>query len=114
MSTKELENTNDGLVRGLYKDKTGKRVYEGMDVYYLLTKMSEGDKGIILTDKAYKVVFKDCNRETIAELTVKDIEKAHKDKQPVIIAYGTADEKQEAVVPFVFSGANEGEHTLAM
>lgn len=112
MSTKELENTNDGLVRGLYKDKTGKRVYEGMDVYYLLTKMSEGDKGIILTDKAYKVVFKDCNRETIAELTVKDIEKAHKDKQPVIIAYGTADEKQESVVPFVFSGANEGEHTL--
>lgn len=111
LSTKELENQNDGLVRGVYKDKTGRHAFEGMDVYYLLNKMSEGDSGIVLTDTAYKVVFKNANRETVAELTLKDIEKAHKDKQPVMIAYGMGSEDCKTVAPFVFSGANPGEHT---
>ena len=112
LSTKELENRNDGLVRGIYKDKAGKFIYEGMDVYYLLTGMREGDNGIIMTDSSYKVVFKDCNRETIAELTFDEIQKAHDENQPVLIAYGIGAQGSENVAPFVFSGANEGEHTL--
>ncbi len=112
LSTKELENKNEGLARGIYKDKAGKRIYEGMDVYYLLNSMSEGESGIVLTDKAYKVVFKDCNRETIAELTIDEITQAHKDKQPVLIAYGVGEVDGSATAPFVFDGANEGEHTL--
>ncbi|NLL63475.1 MAG: molybdopterin-dependent oxidoreductase [Ruminococcaceae bacterium] len=112
LSTKELENQNEGLVRGFYKDKAGKAVYEGLDVYYLLNNMSEGDNGIILTDTAYKVIFKNDNRETIAELTIEDIKKAHNEKQPVIIAYGVANKDQSLVAPFVFSGANKGEHTI--
>lgn len=111
LSTKELENNNEGLARGIYKDNTGKRVYEGMDVYYLLNKMSEGDSGIVMTDTAHKVVFKNANRETVAELTLADIKAAHDAKQPVLIAYGIGTEDMKTVAPFVFSGANEGEHT---
>lgn len=112
LSTKELENQNDGLARGVYKDKNGSYAYEGIDVYYLLNEMGDGDNAIAMTDTAYKVVFKNANRETIAELTLKDIEKAHKDGQPVLITYGmgTADGKT-TVAPYVFSGANPGEHT---
>ncbi|MBQ0135287.1 MAG: hypothetical protein KBS43_00930 [Oscillospiraceae bacterium] len=112
LSTKELENQNDGLARGVYKDKNGRFAYEGIDVYYLLNKMADGDNGIVMTDTAYKVVFKNSNRETIAELTLKDIEKAHKDGQPVLITYGMGSEDgKTTVAPFVFSGANPGEHT---
>lgn len=112
LSTKELENQNDGLARGVYKDKNGRFAYEGIDVYYLLNDMAEGDSGIVMTDTAYKVVFKNANRETVAELTLKDIEKAHKDGQPVLITYGMGSEDgKTTVAPYVFSGANPGEHT---
>ena len=111
LSTKELENKNEGLVRGIYKDKSGKFAYEGMDVYFLLNNMKDGDNGINLTDDAYTVIFKNANRETIASLTLEEIKKAHEDRQPVIIAYGVGSEDLKTVSPFVFSGANEGEHT---
>ena len=111
LSTKELENTDDGLARGVYKDKTGKHAFEGIDVYYLFNSMSDGDNGITLTDTAYKVVFKNSNRETVAEITLEDITKAHNDGQPVLIAYGMGTEDCTTVAPFVFDGANEGEHT---
>ena len=112
LSTKELENQNDGLARGVYKDKNGTYSYEGIDVYYLLNEMGDGDSAITMTDTAFKVVFKNANRETIAELTLKDIEKAHKDGQPVLITYGMGTEDgKTTVAPYVFSGANEGEHT---
>ncbi|MCQ2488765.1 MAG: hypothetical protein MJ143_05800, partial [Clostridia bacterium] len=102
LSTKELENQNDGLARGVYKDKNGRFAYEGIDVYYLLNKMADGDNGIVMTDTAYKVVFKNSNRETIAELTLKDIEKAHKDGQPVLITYGMGSEDgKTTVAPYV-------------
>ena len=110
-STKELENTDAGLVRGLYKDKTGVKAYEGIDVYYLLNKMGEGENAITLTDTAFKVVFKNSNREDVATLTLKDIKKAHDDGQPVLITYGIGDETCKTVAPYVFDGANEGEHT---
>ncbi len=110
-STKELENTDAGLVRGLYKDKTGLKAYEGIDVYYLLNNMGDGDNSISMTDTAYKVVFKNANREDVATLTLADIKKAHDDKQPVLITYGIGDEACKTVAPYVFSGANKGEHT---
>ena len=111
LSTKELENNDEGLARGIYKDSTGFHAYEGLDVYYLLTAMAEGENGIIPTDTAYKVVFKNSNREDVVTLTIDDIKKAHDAGEPVLITYGIGTEDCETVAPYVFDGANEGEHT---
>lgn len=112
LSVREIENKDEGLCRGVYKDSTGKHTYEGLDVYYLLNNMVEGDNGIVLTDKAYKVVFKDSDRFTIAELTIDEITKAHNDGQPVILAYGMGSEDGSVVAPFVFDAESENEHSL--
>ncbi len=111
LSIRELESRNDGLFRGCYKDSSGYKVYEGMDLYYMLYSMTEGDNGIFLTDKAYKVQLKNSNRATIAELTIEDITKAHEAGRPVLIAYGVGNTDQTVTAPFVFDAKNEGEHS---
>lgn len=112
LSVRELENCDEGLVRGTYSDSRGERIYEGMDLYHLLNNMVEGDNGIILTEKAYKVVLKNSNRATISEFTLQDVEKAHNDGRPILLAYGTADTEENEIAPFVFDAAKEGEHSL--
>lgn len=111
LSVRELENRNDGLVRGVYEDVKGTFVYEGLDLYYLLNEMKEGDNGILLTDSAYKVVLKNSNRAEIASLSLTDITKAHEDGRPVILAYGMGD-GGDVTAPFVFDAKSEGEHSL--
>lgn len=111
LSTKEIENTDEGLARGVYQDKNGRFAYEGIDVYYLLTQMANETSSITLTDSAYQVVFKNSNREDVAVLTISDIKKAHDDGEPVLISYGIGSEDCKTVTPYVFSGANPGEHT---
>ncbi|MCL2752186.1 MAG: hypothetical protein FWE62_05465, partial [Firmicutes bacterium] len=63
LSMREIENRNDGLFRGIYADSGGARIYEGLDLYYLLTGMTKGDNGIILIGNAYKALVKNSNRE---------------------------------------------------
>ena len=111
LSVRELENRNDGLVRGVYEDAKGAYIYEGLDLYYLLNEMSEGDNGIILTENAYKVVLKNSNRAEIASLSLADVKKAHDDGRPVILAYGMGD-GGDNTAPFVFDAKSEGEHSL--
>ena len=55
LSVREIENTTNGQVRGKYRDKNGVFNYEGLDLYYLLNDMKDGDNGIKLTDKSYKI-----------------------------------------------------------
>lgn len=88
LSIREIENANHDLARGVYTDSRGSLIYEGLDLYHMLTGMREGDNGIILTDTAYGVELKNYNRQTIAALTLADIQKAHDGGRPVLIAYG--------------------------
>ena len=111
LSIREMENKDDGLFRGCYKDSSGWKVYEGMDLYYMLYSMTEGDNGIFLTDNAYKVQLKNSNRATIAELTIEDITAAHEAGRPVLIAYGIGNTDQSQTAPFVFDAKNKGEHS---
>ncbi|MCQ2553429.1 MAG: hypothetical protein MJ150_03900 [Clostridia bacterium] len=112
LSVREVENLSTGLARGLYQDTEGVFNYEGLDVYHLLSEMKDGDNGIILTDTAYKVVFKNSNREDIATLTISEIEAAHKAGRPIIIAYGKGSKDGKEVAPFVFDGVDEQAHAL--
>lgn len=112
LSIRELENRNDGLVRGVYKDSRGTFIYEGMDLYYLLSQMTDGDNGIQTTEKAYRVQFKDSNRKTISELTLEEIKAAHDAGEPILLAYGIGSTDQETVAPFVFDGKTEKDHSL--
>jgi len=111
LSIRELENRDEGLYRGVYKDSTGRHIYEGVDLWYMLNSMTEGDNGIFLTDTAYKVQLKNSNRATIAELTIEDITRAHESGKPIIIAYGIGTKDGETSAPFVFDGKNSGEHS---
>lgn len=112
LSIRELEHHDAGIFRGVYQDSDGKRIYEGIDLYYMLNEMAEGDNGIILTDSAYRVLLKNSNRATISTFTLAEITQAHEDGKPILLAYGvgTLDEKQ--IAPFVFDSVNEGEHSL--
>ena len=112
LSIRELENRNDGLVRGVYKDSRGTFIYEGMDLYSLLSPMTDGDNGIQTTEKAYRVQFKDSNRKTISELTLEEIKAAHDAGEPILLAYGIGSTDQETVAPFVFDGKTEKDHSL--
>ncbi len=112
LSVREIENAKKGLARGKYEDSKGVFYYEGMDLYSMLNEMREGDNGIVLTDNAYSVALKNANRETIATLTLEEIEAAHEAGRPVLIAYGIGDEKGSVVAPFVFDGKNEDSHSL--
>lgn len=111
LSVRELENRNEGLVRGTYADKKGMFIYEGLDLYYLLYSMVEGDNGIHLTDTAYEVVLKNSNRADISRFTLADVKAAHDDGRPIILAYGMGNAKG-VTAPFVFDAKNEGEHSL--
>ena len=112
LSIRELENRNDGLVRGVYSDSLGKRIYEGMDLYYLFSSMVEGDNGIILTDTAYRVELKNSNREAISSFTLAEVKSAHDDGRPILLAYGVGTADGKTVAPFVFDAKNENEHSL--
>lgn len=112
LSVREMENRTEGFYRGVYEDETGPFIYEGLDLYYLLHQMTEGDNGIILTDQAYKVILKDRNRSTISELTLEEIRKAHEDKMPILLAFGIGTLDGTSAAPFVFDAEAEGEYSL--
>ncbi|MFB0920866.1 MAG: hypothetical protein QMB62_08295 [Oscillospiraceae bacterium] len=112
LSVRELENRTEGLLRGVYTDKTGKNIYEGIDLAYMLKDMVDGDNGIILTDKAYYVDLKDCNRETIASFVLSDVFDASSAGRPILIAYGKGSKDGKLAAPFVFDAVNKKEHSL--
>ena len=112
LSMRELENRTDGLFRGVYSDKSGKYIYEGIDLSYMLSDMVDGDNGIILTDTAYLVDLKDCNRETIATFTLEEVTAASDDGRPILLAYGKGTTDEKLAAPFVFDAVNESEHSL--
>ena len=111
LSVRELENRNDGLSRGIYSDSEGEYIYEGLDLYYLLNNMSDGDNGIILTGAAHSVELKNSDRETLAVFALEDIEKAHSDGRPILFAYGIGSTDGAMTAPFVFDAANEQERS---
>ncbi|MCL1802257.1 MAG: hypothetical protein FWG30_01265 [Eubacteriaceae bacterium] len=111
LSMREMENRNDGLFRGVYKDSSGERIYEGLELYCLLTGMANGDKGIILTDKASKVLLKNSSRETIASISIDEIASAHNKGKPYLLAYGVGTLDEKFAAPFVFDAANPNEHS---
>jgi DMSO/TMAO reductase YedYZ molybdopterin-dependent catalytic subunit len=112
LSVRELENRTEGLSRGIYSDKSGKYIYEGIDLAYVLKDMVDGDNGIILTDKAYLVDLKNSNRETIATFTLDDVNKASEDGRPILLAYGKGTTDGEIAAPFVFNAASDSENSL--
>ncbi len=112
LSVRELENRTEGLFRGVYSDTSGKYIYEGVDLAYMLKKMTDGDNGILLTDKAYQVDLKDCNRETIATFTLDTVFDASGDKRPILLAYGIGSLDGKLAAPFVYDAANEAERSL--
>ena len=111
LSIRELENRTEGLVRGTYADEKGMFVYEGLDLWYLLNEMVEGDNGIHLTDTAYKVVLKNSNRADISSFTLAEVTAAHEANRPILLAYGIGD-GADNIAPFVFDAKSEGEHSL--
>ncbi len=112
LSIRELENRTEGLFRGFYSDRSGKYIYEGVDLAYMLREMVDGDNGIILTDTAYLVDLKNCNRETIATLALDEVFRASSDGRPILLAYGKGTKDGSLAAPFVFDAANESEHSL--
>jgi hypothetical protein len=112
LSVRELENSNAGLVRGVYTDTAGTRVYEGMNLAYLLYEMTDGDNGIFLTDTAYRVELKNHNRAPVASFTLDEILKASTDGRPILLAYGVGTLDGTFSAPFVFDALAEGEHSL--
>lgn len=108
LSVKDLESRDAGCYRGVYTDKRDgkdvKRTYEGVDLHYILHSMSTGDNGIRLTDQARSVKIKNRNRQTIAELSLAEIDQMHADGRPAIVAYGTGYEDGSRGRPFVFDG----------
>ena len=111
LSIRELENRSDGAFRGSYKDSNGWYIYEGVDLYYMLNDMTDGDNGIFLTDSAYKVQLKNANRATVAELTLADITAAHDSGKPVLIAYGIGTTDGKTAAPFVFDAKADDKHS---
>ena len=112
LSVREIENTLNGQARGEYEDKNGVFNYEGLDLYYLLNDMKDGDNGIKLTDKSYRVILKNSNRESISEFTLEEVKKAHDDNRPILLAYGIADREEDVIAPFVYDGKEKGSHSL--
>lgn len=112
LSVRELENRTEGLFRGFYSDKSGKYIYEGMDLAYLLKDMVDGDNGIILTGKAYLCDLKNSNRETIATFTLDDVNRASADGRPILLAYGKGTKDGKLAAPFVFDAVGKSEHSL--
>ena len=112
LSVRELENRSEGFFRGIYTDSKGTFAYEGMDLYYLLHNMTEGDNGIKMTDTAYKVILKSSSRLDVAEFTLAEVIQAHNDGNPILLACGMGTTDGSVIAPFVFDAANENEHSL--
>ena len=112
LSVREIENLKEGIARGQYQDKNGVFTYEGLDLYHLIHNMSSGGSGILLTDTAYAIVFKNSNREEISRITIKEIEEAHNAGRPILLAYGMGTKDESLVAPFVFDGADANTHSL--
>lgn len=112
LSVRELENRSEGFFRGIYTDSKGTFAYEGMDLYYLLHNMTEGDNGIKMTDTAYKVVLKSSSRLDVAQFTLAEVIQAHNDGNPILLACGMGTTDGSVIAPFVFDAANENEHSL--
>ena len=112
LSIREIENTTEGQVRGLYKDSKGIFYYEGLDLYYLLNDMKDGDNGIKLTDKSYRVVLKNSNREDISSFTLKEVEEAHNEARPIVLAYGMANSAEDKIAPFVYDSKDNKSNSL--
>ena len=112
LSVRELENRDAGLVRGIYTDAAGPRVYEGMDLRYLLYDMAEGDNGIRLTETAYRVELKNSNRAAVAVFPLETVLRASADGRPILLAYGVGSPDGTLAAPFVFDAPGEGEHSL--
>ena len=116
VSVRDLEGRNAGAVRANYTDKREgsnvTRTYEGIDLYYILHNMTNGDNGIKLTDLARRVLIKNRNRRTIAEFTVEQVEEAHKSETPILVAYGTSLTNGENIRPFVFNNASGADPDL--
>lgn len=112
LSVRELENRSEGFFRGIYTDSKGTFAYEGMDLYYLLHNMTEGDNGIKMTDTAYKVVLKSSSRLDVAQFTLEEVIKAHNEGNPILLACGMGTTDGNVIAPFVFDAANENEHSL--
>ena len=114
ISVGELEGKNNGVFRGVYSDIRGgkevKRTYEGIDLYYILTQMKKD--GVEMTDTAKKVVVKNRVRQNVASFTTEQVEKASKDGNPILVAYGTAFEDGSDPRPFVFDGKEGGNDEL--
>lgn len=107
VSVRDLEGRDAGAARADYTDKREgsdvTRTYEGIDLYYILHNMSNGDNGIKLTDLAKKVLIKNRNRKTIAEFTLDQVDEAHNSGTPILVAYGTSLTDGTNVRPFVFN-----------
>lgn len=112
LSVRELENRSEGFFRGIYTDSKGTFAYEGMDLYYLLHNMTEGDNGIKMTDTAYKVVLKSSSRLDVAQFTLEEVIRAHEEGNPILLACGMGTTDGSVIAPFVFDAANENEHSL--
>jgi DMSO/TMAO reductase YedYZ molybdopterin-dependent catalytic subunit len=112
LSVRELENRTEGLFRGMYSDRSGKYIYEGIDLAYMLREMTSGDNGIHITENAFFVDLKDCNRETIATFTLDTVFDASADGRPILLAYGIGSRDGKTAAPFVFDAANAAEHSL--
>lgn len=116
VSVRDLEGRDAGVKRAEYTDKRSgvdtTRKYEGVDLNYILTKMTSGDNGIKMTDKAAKVQIKNRNRNTIAEFTVKQVEEASKTDTPIMVAYGTSYKDGTNIRPFVFDNGEGADKTL--
>ncbi len=112
LSVRELENRNEGLVRGVYTDSEGEKIYEGLDLWYMFSGMVDGDNGIILTDTAYLAELKNSNRESVAAFTLEQVKQAHDEGRPIILAYGVGTKDGGTVAPFVFDAKSENEHSL--
>lgn len=117
LSVRDLESQDAGCRRGNYTDiRNGKKVtrkYEGIDLYYLLTKMSSGDNGIKLTDEAKKVVIKNRYRKTIASFSLATVKKMSTSGRPILVAYGTSFKNNaNSAKPFVFDDGAGGNKNL--
>ncbi len=112
LSIRELENRSEFAFRGFYQDSTGEFIYEGIDLYHIVQDMTDGDNGIFLTDSAYKIQLKDCNRAIVAELKLEDVAHAHEIGKPVLIAYGIGTPDGETCAPFVFDA--DGEDSVSL
>ena len=116
LPVRDLEDRNAGAFRGDYTDvRDGEettRTYEGIDLYYILNNMSEGNNGIIMTETAQKVEIKNRNRSTIATFTMEQVNAAHEAGKPIIVSYGTSYTDGTNPRPYVFDRAAGADSAL--